>query len=129
MGLKTLLQDEIQSEMGELNKLEVGTDAYKVTVEGVTKLVDKAIELEKVEIERSEKISDRNINVDIQNERLKIERRDKIIGHVLTGVSLLSGAILTVWGTFKTLKFEETGTVTTFAGKKFFDKLFPIIKK
>ena len=124
MELKTLLKTEIQDEISELGKISLGTDEYKATVEGVSKLLDKAIELEKIEVECAEKANDRAINAEIQVERLKLERRDKIVGHVLTGVSLLSGVVLTVWGTYKTLKFEETGTVTTFAGKSFINKLF-----
>ena len=124
MELKTLLKDEIQEEMDELNKLDVGSDKYKVAVEGVTKLIDKAIELEKIETEKTEKAEDRYNTADIQYERLKIERRDKIIGHVLTGVGLVITTGTAIWGTFKTLKFEETGTVTTFAGKNFINKLF-----
>ena len=124
MELKTLLKTEIQDEISELGKISLGTDEYKATVEGVSKLLDKAIELEKIEVECAEKANDRAINAEIQVKRLKLERRDKIVGHVLTGVSLLSGVVLTVWGTYKTLKFEETGTVTTFAGKSFINKLF-----
>ena len=37
-------------------------------------------------------------------------------------------ALLTVWGTFKTLKFEETGTVTTMFGRNFINKLFCLKK-
>ena len=124
MELKTLLKTEIQDEISELGKISLGTDEYKATVEGVSKLLDKAIELEKIEVECAEKANDRDINAEIQVKRLKLERRDKIVGHVLTGVSLLSGVVLTVWGTYKTLKFEETGTVTTFAGKSLINKLF-----
>lgn len=124
MEIKTLLKGEIQDEMSELNKLAIGSDEYKATVEGVTKLIDRTIELEKIEVDREEKGHDRRINAEIQDERLKIERRDKIVCHILTGVSLLTGVTLTVWGTLKSLKFEETGTVTTFAGKNFMGKLF-----
>ena len=124
MEIKTLLKGEIQDEMSELNKLAIGSDEHKATIEGVTKLIDRTIELEKIEVDREEKGYDRRFNAEIQNERLKIERRDKIVCHVLTGVSLVTGVALTVWGTFKTLKFEETGTVTTFAGKNFIGKLF-----
>ncbi len=123
MELKTLLKEEIQDEMNELGKLEIGTDKYKATVDGVTKLVDRAIELEKIEVEKNEKMDDRDINIEIQDKRLKIEKRDKFVGHLLTGVSIAVTTAVTVWGTFKTLKFEETGTVTTFAGKEFINKL------
>lgn len=123
MELKTLLKEEIQDEMNELGKLEIGTDKYKATVDGVTKLVDRAIELEKIEVEKNEKMNDKAVNIEIQNERLKIEKRDKFVGHLLTGVSIAVTTGVTIWGTFKTLKFEETGTVTTFAGKEFINKL------
>ena len=124
MEIKTLLKGEIQDEMSELNKLAIGSGEYKATVEGVTKLIDRTIELEKIEVDREEKGYDRRINAEIQDKRLKIERRDKIVGHILTGVSLFTGVTLTVWGTLKSLKFEETGTVTTCAGKNFIGKLF-----
>ena len=123
MELKTLLKEEIQDEMNELGKLEIGTDKYKATVDGVTKLVDRAIELEKIEVGKNEKMNDRDVNVEIQDKRLKIEKRDKFVGHLLTGVSIAVTTVVTIWGTFKTLKFEETGTVTTFAGKEFINKL------
>jgi hypothetical protein len=124
MEIKTILKEEITDEMSELSKLEIGSDKYKATVEGVTKLVDRVVELEKIDAERDEKLRDRNINLGIQDERLRIEKRDKIATHVLTGVSIAVTTVVTIWGTFKTLKFEETGTVTTFAGKNFINKLF-----
>ena len=86
MELKTLLKTEIQDEISELGKISLGTDEYKATVEGVSKLLDKAIELEKIEVECAEKANDRDINAEIQVKRLKLERRDKIVGNVITGV-------------------------------------------
>lgn len=124
MKLKTMLEDEIVDEFNELNKQEVGTDKYKNTVDGITKLVDRALEFEKLEKERYEKELDRDINVKIQNERLKIENLDKFIGHALNIASIAATITVTIWGTLVTLKFEETGTVTTAAGKNFISRLF-----
>lgn len=47
---------------------------------------------------------------------------DTALGIILpTGVS--------IWGTLKTLKFEEVGTITTVAGKEHVRKLFNLFKK
>lgn len=48
--LETLLNEEIKDEFSEVSKLEVGSDKYKVAVDGLAKLCDRAIELEKIQI-------------------------------------------------------------------------------
>ena len=43
MKNEQLLHDEIEDEFKCLKDLEVGTEQYKVTVDGLVKLVDRAI--------------------------------------------------------------------------------------
>ena len=38
MSIKTQLEDEIRDEFEALRKIEVGSDTYRATVEGLTKL-------------------------------------------------------------------------------------------
>ena len=52
------------------------------------------------------------------------DRKKSIIQNIIDVGTLVTTVGLTVWGTFKTLKFEETGTVTTNAGRNFINKLF-----
>ena len=66
MSIETLLNDEIRSEFEELKKLEVGTEQYKASVDGLTKLVDRAIEFEKIDAERTEKQLDRGFEEDFK---------------------------------------------------------------
>jgi hypothetical protein len=94
--------------------MEVGGEEYKTTVDGLTKLMDRAIEIEKIHNEKEE-----------QSEKLKAERFDQIAKNVLTAVSILGGFALTVWGTKTSIKFEETGTITTIMGRGFINKLLP----
>lgn len=125
MKIETLLYEEIESEFGELKKMTVGTDEYKTSVDGITKLVDRAIELEKVKAENdlaNEKLMSENIS---KAEELELEKKDRLVKNILTGVGIVSGAALTVWGTIKSLKFEEEGTVTTIMGRGFINKLLP----
>ena len=45
MEIRELLNDEIRDEIERLGELEIGSEPYKATVDGVTKLFDRAIEI------------------------------------------------------------------------------------
>ena len=45
MKNETMLHDEIKAELEELSKLEVGSDKYETAVNGISKLMDRAIEM------------------------------------------------------------------------------------
>lgn len=129
---KTLLEDEIQRELGRLADLEVGTDEYKTTVDGITKLIDRATALDKMEFEQEE-ISNKNTREvsksydekALREKELEHQRKDRLITHIIAIAGIVVPTVLTVWGTLKSLKFEETGTVTTSVGKGFINRLFP----
>ena len=123
--IETLLKDEIRSEMGELSKLEVGSDAYKIAVEGITKLADRVIEMEKLELDYEDKVARREDERDFKVIELEEEKKDRLIKNVLTGLGIAIPTGVTIWGTIKSLKFEETGTVTTMMGRGFINKLLP----
>lgn len=124
MSLKSLLQDEIQSELAEISKLEVGSDQHKTAVDSVTRLMDRMNESEKLEIEKKERVENREIEIDLKLQQMNEDRKKRIIQNIIDVGTLVTTVGLTVWGTFKTLKFEETGTVTTNAGRNFINKLF-----
>lgn len=114
MYIDEMLGDELTREFDELSKLEVGTDAYRTAVEGVTKLTDRLIEVEKMNVENQNK-----------QKQMDDERKDRSIKNVLTAAGILVPTVVTVWGTFKSFKFEETGTITTIMGRGFINKLLP----
>lgn len=124
MSLKTQLQDEIQSELEEISKLEVGTDQHRTAVDSVTRLWDRMNESEKLEIEKKDKAESRAIDLDLKLQQMEEERKKRIIQNIIDVGGIVTTVGLTVWGTLKSLKFEETGTVTTTAGRNFFSKLF-----
>lgn len=124
MSLKTTLHDEIQSELEEIAKLEVGSDQHRTAVDSVTRLWDRMNETEKLEIEKKERAENREIELDLKLQQMDEERKKRIIQNCIDVGGILTTVGLTVWGTLKSLKFEETGTVTTTAGRNFFSKLF-----
>ena len=124
MEIETLLYNEIVSELEELNKLDVGSDEYKVAAEGIAKLIDRSIEMDKIKNERDERQTNRENDIELKTRQVNEEIKDRKIKNVITIVVSGVGTIVTIWGTLKTLKFEETGTVTTMAGKNFINKIF-----
>ena len=123
MKIETILQEEIKSEFEELKGMELGTDKYKSTVDGLTKLVDRAIRIEELNNDAQDKIYKEN-ELDLKQQQIEEERKDRKVRNSITVASIVIPTIVTIWGTLKTLKFEEVGTVTTNAGRNFMNRLF-----
>ena len=124
-SIRELLDEEIQVEFEKLSKLEVGSESYKATVDGLTKLVDRAVEIDKTEMENATKIEAQNIESDLKALQVKEDNRDRWVRNGIAIAGIIVPSVLTVWGTLKSFKFEETGTVTTILGRGFINKLLP----
>lgn len=137
-NIRESLKDEIQTEIEKLSDVDFGSNEYKAGVDGVAKLMDKAIELEKIEAEDDKNRRSR----EFEHEKFEFEKKkfmtddgfkreqanSEKIGRLITNSISIAGiiipSVITIWGTVKTLKFEETGTVTTMAGRGFVSRLF-----
>lgn len=124
-SIRELLDEEIQVEFEKLSKLEVGSESYKAAVDGLTKLVDRAVEIDKTEMENATKIEAQNIENDLKALQIKEDNRDRWVRNGIAIAGIIVPSVLTVWGTLKSFKFEETGTVTTILGRGFINKLLP----
>lgn len=122
--IKTKLHIEIEEGFDKLNGMEIGTDQHKAAVDEIAKLMDRAIEIEKVENEAVDKKETRENEKLLRLKQMADEKKDRLVKNCLTGASILSGIGVTVWGALKSWKFEETGTVTSTAGRKFINNLF-----
>lgn len=132
MSVKNLLREEITDEIGHLSKMQVGSEEYEKTVNGLTKLVDRLNEIEKVEMEKTNSNVENECKIeeqDLKRQQLEDDKKDRLIRNGLTGVSVIGGLAVTVWGTLKTFKFEETGTITSQAGRQFINKAINFLKK
>ena len=124
-NIETLVQEEIQDGFDALSKMERGTEIHKTTVDEVAKLFDKAIEIEKIEIEAKEKAKAREIEASLKRAQMEEYRKDRRFKNGIAVGGIVLPLAVTIWGTFKTLKFEEEGTVTTIMGRGFINKLIP----
>ena len=120
MGIKNILWDEIEKEVKELSKMQVGTEQYKVTVDGIARLSDKIIELEKLESENAAKDFEnfaRTEEQELKREQLKSEKRDRAVKNVITvGIAVLSVAVYAL-AFIASTNFEREGSFTTEGGK------------
>ena len=120
MGIKNILWDEIEKEVKELSKMQVGTDQYKVTVDGIARLSDKIIELEKLESENAVKDFENFVRTeeqDLKREQLKSEKWDRAVKNVITvGTAVLSVAVYAL-AFIASTNFEREGSFTTEGGK------------
>lgn len=126
--IKDKLDEEIQSLLEDLSNFDSGSEDYKHVLDDVTKLIDKRNDIDKIELE----IDKQRLNEVLESRKSKNEeelnvynKKQDIIKHAISIGSIVIPVFLTVWGTYKTLKFEETGTVTTIMGRGFVNKLIP----
>ena len=121
MKIKETLYKEIEDELQALNEIEVGTDEYKSSVDGVTKLLDRAIEIEKHEAEMKEREAERIA----KNIQVAEEQKDRVVKNYISAGGVVLPLLVTIWGTLKSFQFEKDGTVTTIMGRGFINKLLP----
>lgn len=125
MTIEILLENEIQNEFDELKNMEVGSEKHRAAVDGLAKLVDRAIEIKKVNTENAENRISREVDTHLKQQQIKDEQMDRLLRNGIAIAGIVIPSVITIWGTFKTLKFEEEGTVTTIMGRGFINKLLP----
>lgn len=130
MSIKTQLEDEIREEFEALRKIEVGSDTYRATVEGLTKLVDRKIEMDKVEVDARERVIKRNDDNEFKEMQLADDRKDRAIKNWLTAATLVITTGTTIWGILKSLKieFKDNEMITSTVGKELMKKVIPFKK-
>lgn len=125
MSMKTLLNEEIENEFKLLGKMQPGTEEYKTTVDGLVKLVDRAIEIDKVNNESREKVESQEFDEQFRLTQAGYENKDRLIKNCIAVAGIVIPSVITIWGTVKSIEFEKEGTITTIMGRGFINKLLP----
>lgn len=128
INYKEALDGEISTELEVLESMETNSEDYKIMVEGLTKLIDRSIELEKIEISKAqeaEKIKNEAEKIKFEAEQAKTNKIFQWIGYGISAAGIVIPVAVTIWGTKVTLNFEKEGTVTTMMGRGFINKLLP----
>lgn len=125
MEFENLLTEEIQAEIETLKGMELGSEPYKVAVDGITKLIDRSIDIEKYSTERKEKAEEKELEAYWKERESAEEKKDRRIKDGIAIAGIVLPIIVTIWGTKASFKFEEEGTITTIMGRGFINKLLP----
>jgi hypothetical protein len=81
--------------------------------------------MEKIETEQRERMMDREVDYELKQQQMEEDRKDRKIKNLLTAAGIVIPTGVTIWGTFKSFKFEQEGTITTIMGRGFINKLLP----
>ena len=128
MSVRSILVEEFETEMKELKKMEVGSDQYKIAVEGITKIVDRINEIDN----KANELTLRDtiqMNEHISREhQIKAEKRSRDIT-VWTTVGIASAQLIAAGLAFvASVKFEREGTFTTEGGRSALRQLLKFVK-
>nr|DAP46065.1 MAG TPA: hypothetical protein [Caudoviricetes sp.] len=119
MNYEAKLNDVIVGQIEEMDRLEVGTEQYKIAVDSVCKLIDRSVDIRKIRVSKIEKDDERIIKMD----QLESDKKERKIQMFINIGGIIIPVIVTVWGTLKSFEFEREGTVTTILGRKFVGNL------
>lgn len=125
MEIKTILLEEIEDELNDLTKVTLGSEEYKASVDGIAKLMDRAIEMERMDRETKDKVDERENENQNRQAQDKLETRDRLIKNCIAVAGIVVPTVVTIWGTKKSFEFEKDGTITTIMGRGFINKLLP----
>lgn len=125
VSVKLLLAEKVVNQIDAMEKMEVGSEQHKLAVDELTKMLDKLNEMEKNDCDYWDKNAAREKETELKLKQMDEDKKDRLIKNCLTAVGTIGGLLLTIWGTKVSIDFEKEGTITTFAGRSFFNRLFP----
>ena len=106
------LDELIETTIEEMASMDVGSDEDKTSSATLAQLMDRSIEMKRIEQDAKDKEA---VRID--------ERKDRLVKNILTGAGIVLPIALTIWGTKASFKFEEAGTITTIMGRGFINRL------
>ena len=124
MEMINTLMEEIEQLRSDLKGMDASSKEYTVKANQLDSLMSKVIEMEKFNSEQDMRAQELNMDAELKREQMNDEKKSRWVGLGLQALGIGLPLLVTIWGTNKTIKFEQEGTVTTFAGKNFFNNLF-----
>lgn len=113
MSVKQTLKEEFDSQMTLLHKMDVGTEEYKLTVDGVTKLADRIIAIEKNERDAEMREWQLGNETDSINAQIKTDRKRNWVEIAKIAVPTIGAFTMGIIS----MKWEKLDTITSTAGK------------
>ena len=116
MSIKNELTEEFNDEVKGLRGLQLGSDEYKATVDGVTKLADRIIEIEKIEKDAKSKEVERESNDYLKMKQMEDDKKDRWARNSIEFVKVGGGLLAACCAFVLSMKFEEDGKLFSTEG-------------
>ena len=116
MSIKYALDSEILNQIENLGNEAIGSEEYKANVDGVTKLLDRKIELEKLEFDREHKIESRDIEVDLKRQQIYEGKKERRWKYGVAIGTFVGSTVVYGLAFLASTNFEREGTFTTKGG-------------
>ena len=96
MDIENLLYDEIVADFENLRTKTPGSDEHKAITDELAKLMDRAIEMKKIENESKEKAEARESEQLLKEKQFKDEKRDRLIKNVINVAGVVLPLMVTI---------------------------------
>ena len=126
--LEDILYEELENELSEFNRMNLGSDDYVKTAKSTTDMIDKLNESEKIKNEKR-RLDIEERKLDIESERNVIEKRNGLTKSIVTGLMFAISTGVTIWANIDSKRFEQDYTHTTEAGRGSTKKLLGLLDK
>lgn len=124
MDIENLLYDEIETDFEKLRKEDLEPEKRKATVDELAKLMDRAIEMKRLENDSKDKAEARLSEQAVELQKLEEDKKDRIVRNIIGAAGVILPLLVTVWGTKVSMDFEKEDSFTTTAGRNFVNNLF-----
>lgn len=125
MNIETLLYEAIENAFNELNEMDNGSEERKAKVDELAKLMDRAIEMEKVDVDCKNKAKALEIEQNFKEKQMVDEKHDRLVKNAISVAGIVLPLAVTVWGTIVSFNFERNDSISTIMGRGYIQKLLP----
>lgn len=127
--LGDMLEDTVAHHIDYIDGLTAGSEEYNKAISTLDMLYKPWLEIKKVELEFNDRENQRAHEKELRESELeKKEKFDKLASGIQLGLGIIGVLVPTIgYGltTNQILRFEQTGTVTSLAGRNHFNKIRP----
>ena len=125
MPFETKLREELDRELDRLKTYEVGSEEHKAIADTTTRLMDRAIELKKIDAEAKNQAKAQENEKALRMAQMRDERNDNIARNVITFVQVAGSYVLFAGLAVMAFTYEEKGTIASPIGKKLLGMVVP----
>lgn len=119
VNIENLLYDAIGESFENYHCEELGSEKRKAACNETIQLLDRAIEIERTEIEREEKAAARESEMLWKERQMKFEKR-KMVADIVVGVATTAASMIFTGLVIRSSqRFEKTDTFTSTAGREY----------